>query len=516
MSTRLTIGAASLGPGWRILLDGLGVAYERIARWENISPASHSALLVNAPLDRTSLAAVEGYLRDGGAVLDTGHFLPRVDRGSFSGRRIRSIAPDPNDTVFSTVGILDIHDTVPAHRRGNHLSGIAHLAPHDGGSVAYLPFDADRLLIESGAARTAFRTASGRFPNEIVARRSRGAIRRAFERALRWLHFERGLPYAHRWNFPGDSEALFCYRIDSDYGTRRQIRELYDAAREHAMRLTWFLHVEAHHDWLDIFGGFEDQEIAAHGYRHRTFRGEEENHANIAEAASLLGRAGMAPEGFAAPNGFWNPRLQKSIDSLGFLYSSEFSLDYDDLPFHPSVHGIPARALQVPIHPICIGSLLRAKESAGGMKRYFRDVIDMKLQQCEPAILYHHPGHGLFDVMADSFAYIRELGVPNITMGDYARWWTRRSAVRFEARWNGDDLDLSFRSHDPEVRIALHRSDEEYALLDRAGDYDGDALGFRRRIDRGAVIPAEAILARRISVTRLRHSIEDYNARARQ
>jgi peptidoglycan/xylan/chitin deacetylase (PgdA/CDA1 family) len=516
MSNRLTIGAMSLGAGWRVLLGQLGVACERVARWEALSTASHAVLLVNAPLDDDALAAVEDYLKLGGAIIDTGYFLPRIDAKRIREKHFGTIAPEPSDPIFRDVGLLDLHARVPAHTDATHLSGWVHLTQYERGLVAYTPFDADELIADAVARRTRFHIDVGRFPDEIVARVTKGAIRRALEAALRWLHAERGLPYIHRWNFPGDAGSLLCYRIDSDYGTQRQVMELHDAARAHDTRLTWFLHVEAHHEWLRLFTTFEGDEIAAHGYRHRTFGSSEENSANIAEAIALIERAGMSVEGFAAPNGFWSIELQRAVDSLGLLYSSEFSLDYDDLPFHPPLHGRPASALQVPIHPVCIGSMLRAKVSGEEMKRYFRGVIDLKLQQREPAILYHHPGHERFDVMADSFAHARGLGMPNMTMGEYARWWRRREGVRFEARWDGRSAAIAFRSHDPDVRLALHRTDGAYALIDGAGTHVADALRWRAPIDRGARVPAEAIAARRFSARVLRHSIEDYNSRVRQ
>jgi len=39
----------------------------------------------------------------------------------------------------------------------------------------------------------------------------------------------------------------------------------------------------------------------------------------------------------AAPFGKWNESIQLTFENIGAAFSSEFSLDYDDLPFYPRV-----------------------------------------------------------------------------------------------------------------------------------------------------------------------------------
>ena len=48
-----------------------------------------------------------------------------------------------------------------------------------------------------------------------------------------------------------------------------------------------------------------------------------------------LTESGFEPVGFAAPHGRWNPGLDAVLEDLGYLYSSDFQLGYDDLPFFP-------------------------------------------------------------------------------------------------------------------------------------------------------------------------------------
>ncbi|MEP7217424.1 MAG: hypothetical protein ABI876_00830 [Bacteroidota bacterium] len=516
MTMQLTIGVIAPGPGWRIILGQLGVAWERISRWDAVTPAHYSAILVNAPLDDDQIHSIDRYIRDGGAVLDAGHFLPKVDRGAFSRASIGSITPAPGDDIFRDIWLADIHATVLRHNAAAHMGGLVYLAPFGHGRIAHVPLDADALMRDRRSGRKRFYVPGASAPNEITARVSKGEIRKIIGIALRWLHLDRGLPYVHLHDFPGRLDSLFCYRIDSDYGTREQINELYRVARRNEMRLTWFLHVEAHREWLDLFREFNEQEIGVHCFRHRTFRSYEENRANISEAMWHLTREGIPFDGCAAPNGFWNPRLQRAIDDLGFLYSSEFSLDYDNFPYHPPMPGGFATALQVPVHPVCIGSLLRVKASGSVMKSYFRWMIDRKLQTSEPAILYHHPGHEHFDVMDDTFAHVRASGMPSMTMGSYARWWNARSAVRFRVELAGDTLHATATGDMTGVAIAVERDTESQGFLDIGAPSRLDDIAWSKRIGQRVAMPADIGRVRRFSPLAFRHGIEDYNSRVRQ
>ncbi len=98
--------------------------------------------------------------------------------------------------------------------------------------------------------------------------------------------------------------------------------------------------------------------------------------------------------------------LAVQLVDCGFEYSSEFSYDYDNLPSVPRLrHG--EGTLQLPIHPICIGSLKRHSYSDKQMIQYFENVIQRKLASSEPIIFYHHPKDGYYDVLDWLFQEMR-------------------------------------------------------------------------------------------------------------
>ncbi len=516
MNQRLTIAITRMSPGWRIVLEQIGVSFESLGAWDSLLPERYSALIVASDPGDDGARAIDRYMKSGGGVLDTGGFLRRTDGGLLHEKFVRYAIPNNDDEIFSNVGLTDIEHRLPLHRNASYCGGIVHLERCGDGALAAIPLPVNRLITDTERRRREFPAASPRFPNEIVARIGKGDVRRIVANALRWLHTSRDIPWLHRPNVPDGDQGIFCYRIDSDYGTERQVSDLYEAAHDAGGRLTWFLHVEAHADWLDRFGRFSGDEIALHCFRHRSYSGYDENHANIAEATSLLKAAGFAPTGYAGPNGFWSRGLARAVDDLGYDYASEFSLAYDDLPFHPWLRDRYALALQVPIHPICIGSFVRAKGTASQMKNYFRDVIDRAIGRREAPILYHHPGHEMFDVTADSIAYARSRGLRPATMGEYASWWRRRSQVRYEAFFDGETISIQWRHHDDAVRLVVERGDNCEASLDGHSEWHLGRLNWRPMPSIPGRPTELGHTRRRINPLLWRQGLEDFNARIRQ
>jgi len=515
MSCRLTIGIFEANPGWRILLGQCGAAFEEIVDPRAIHPDRYSVVVVNRPIGTSAVAALEEFMREGGAVLDTEGMFARLDGRRSRMRRTDCLIPDDDDELLGELWNLDLFVRTRRYDGAAHLAGTLDIASRGGGWLASLGLPIDRLATDLRRARKRFHTSSGRFPSEVVARVSKGEVRRLVEIVLRRLHRLRGLPYLHAWYFPGDRNNVFCYRIDSDYGSREEILRLYEIAQRRAIPMTWFLHVQAHEEWLSLFRSFVDQEIAVHCYRHRTYPTYEENVANIGEALWLLRRAGFDPQGFAAPNGVWNPELGRAVRDHRFLYSSEFSIGYDDLPFFPPLSGGLSPVLQVPIHPVSVGNFLRVRGSKRDMIDYYGEVVRRKLVRHDPLIFYHHPTHGADDVVESIADRVAGAGVEGMKFVDYASWWIERARFRFAAEY--DDGLLRVTGSFPEQPVFLHVEHKaRRGFVEAAGEVRlesilSDAVG-HERIDR----PGDARRDRSSGVKALFHSIEDINTRMRQ
>lgn len=512
MTSRLVIGILRISPGWRLLMDQIGAPFEVVRSVDNLDPARTSALILPFAPGPDEIRGIEAYLRSGGAVLDVGAFLPLVDRSSIMHRRRRVIVPDTDDTVFRDVGPIALDASVPIHRASKHAEGSIYLGEWKGGSIAYVPFPVGRHLLRTDARRRSFHAASPRHPNEVVSSVDKGGLRRLVHAALRWLHHRRRLPFLHAPSLPREHDGVFGYRVDTDYGTRGEIVAMRRILHAAGATVTWFLHVEAHADWLDLFATFDGDEIGLHCMRHRTYGTYEENRANLSAGLSLMRGAGLDPRGCAAPNGFWNIELARAVQDLGFEYASEFSLDFDDLPFHPWMRDLFSPLLQIPIHPICVGSFIRAKGSDDDMRGYFSDVVDRGAARREPVIFYGHPGHGKYDLIADDIEHAIATGLSPMTMGALARWWRKRSAIRFEGFLEGDDVSIRWKNGEKTIGLEIEHDGRRASVEGGDGRHRLEDLGWKTarpvtRIQRPGKRPG---------LLGWRQSIEDFNARIGQ
>jgi hypothetical protein len=258
----------------------------------------------------------------------------------------------------------------------------------------------------------------------------------------------------HVWHFPHGARSIFCFRIDTDQGTDEEIAELSHTIHRNGISATWFVDAKSHEQSMRYYREMHKQEIGVHCFEHQTFPDYERNVQNIRRAQTVLHHAKLEAKGFAAPFGIWNEELGRAIVECGFEYSSEFSYDYDDLPIVPRLEqGLGA--LQLPIHPICIGSLKRHGYSDSRMIRYFGHVIQRKLTTREPMIFYYHPKDGHHKVLDWLFQEMRQHRVPLKTMGEYARWWKMRVGSLPEFRYTKGSVHLRGIQRDRSIYVRI-------------------------------------------------------------
>jgi hypothetical protein len=511
----LSIGILESEPGWIILLKQLGVFYQKIERFDSITPGTCGVLIVNRTLSTVEVKVIEQYLRQGGAVLDTGYFLETALNRRFQIKRFKTIFPESRDIPFRDIELIDLYSTARTLNTAQYFKKTIYFDRPGGGFLAFMGIDINRALTDTRHSRKQFYSPNGYFPNEIVAKVSKGEIVKAVRSVLQWLFFQRGLPYLHLWYFPGQQKNIFVFRIDSDSGTQAQVKKFYEIAQKHDIKMTWFLHGEAHENWLSFFRSFENQEFAVHGYKHHTFGSVEKNHTNILNGKYLLEREGLQFEGFAAPYGSWNVALARAVEKLNFNYASEFSLDYDNLPFFPWLNSRFSSVLQIPIHPVCIGSFARTKASEDDMKKYFRYVIDKKLSANEPLIFYDHLLHEQPAVLEDIFRYTRELQIKNLTFGEYARWWKLRETSGFKAFWENGKLRVDFGNISSSIFLCVQHSPQQRGFIQNSGEYCPDEFSWQTIPSSPAKLPENIARVRKFNPKLIQYSLLDAYWRAR-
>ncbi len=199
----------------------------------------------------------------------------------------------------------------------------------------------------------------------------------------------------------------------------------------------------------------------SHGHFHVVYREAAANRRNVERAHAILERAGITPTAFAAPEGRWNAGLDRALEGLGYRYSSDFQLNYDDFPFFPWRDGRFSRVLQVPIHPICEGLFLESGVGDGRrIGEYLAATVRSRIASGEPAFVYGHPERRLgrmpevFEILAEAVS--GEGLVWRTTMTAFADWWHWRHRRRWSlVPRSGGCFELQFDDWDPRYPLAL-------------------------------------------------------------
>jgi len=509
MKHRLTVGVLKAEPGWTILLQQLGVSFEEIKSDDDISPVNYSVVIINRSLSVDKYHVIEEYIKKGGAVLDQGFFHKRMRSGKIRRKRIRSLYPEMNNPVFRSVWMLDIFGTVERYTEASYFNKTVSLAELGAGYIAFIGLDINGLSINPYSKRKQFYSPSGKFPNEIVALVSKGEIRKLVDAMLKWLHVRRNLPYVHKWFFPRQLKNIFCFRLDTDGASPRQMRKWYRIAKDNNIRITWFIHSEPMEGMLSVLGEMDNQEFALHGYYHRTYTKVDENWENIHRNKLQLDAEGFACEGFSAPYGTWNQSLAEAVERHRLLYSSEFSLDYDSFPSFPWLGNRFAQTMQIPIHPVCVGSLIRVKAAPDEMIRYYRYMVDKKIGHREPVIFYDHPLHPYPRVTDEIFKMAREKKMENISFAEFARWWGTRVQATFQAIASGTDtLDVELNDWHPDLGLFI-AGDKEETFLNTGGKYSLKELLWKPSPEHGIAVPSDLVSLRKYNRSMLQYALLD-------
>ena len=460
----LKIGLITLQPGWKLLLDQMGVWWESGINWDSDLNEQYSLIIINYPLPESHhIAQLESYLEKGGAVIDLGYILDSLEDIRFGRTFKKTFYPEPTD-YYSPHEPIDIYRNIWLHPEGDLCEGAIHARRYNKGIAAFLGWEINPLMMDERATYKHFHHEGHPPPFERVSLVSKAEIRRFLFGLMKWLHVSRNIPFVHKWRFPGLAEQLFLFRVDTDFGTREEIAVLSDVTKTWEIPTTWFLHVAAHEAWLQDFPHAEADELAAHGYEHNATTALVFNTRNIKQAVDRMKQNGIRPGGFTAPYGYWNPALAKAIASFQFRYSSEFALSYNHYPFFVESYDADPPLLQISVHPICIGSFRRTKVSDEAMSSYFMDIITRFEALHEPVALYHHPKDEHHGVLNEIFSYITKKPFYTSTFIAFANWWRQRHQASFKAAWDGESFQITHVENMKETALCSHETMNQASL----------------------------------------------------
>ncbi len=436
---RLIVGISELTPGWQSIFQQLGIEVEPIDFSKSLEN-SYSSLIINSEHAEEDLAKIYRFLNKTGG----GCIFTKPVKHTFSRERTAS-----NHRI-------EFPDEYESSVKSFYLGS---------GLVFTMDANPDEEWSSNNYKRKRFPFKKDYHPDELVSKINRHALSHTLLIQLKELHYHRKLPFIYKWHSP-TKNPFFAFRVDTDFGNKKSISSLYNLAQEFNIRMTWFLHVQAHEEWLDYFQSFKNQEIALHGYEHGTSNSYEHIINNIERGKQKMIDAGLAPNGFCVPYSIWTDTLGDVLTTFDFDYSSEFTLGYDTDPFYPVHQSELHQTLQIPIHPICTGSLNRKKASPDEMIEYFEKVIAQKMSQNENVIFYHHPMQIGIEVWEVIFKKVKAEGLQSLTFSEIAEFWKNRVYANIEASYDPDALTLYCNSDSPELLLNVSLNSNEYYLIE--------------------------------------------------
>ncbi len=329
--------------------------------------------------------------------------------------------------------------------------------------------DLFNLLLDTSPCRAAWNV----FEADLVERVSRfpkAEIRRLITARLRECILNSGGVWARVAPFPSPYRTAFNLRVDldepypEDYNRFRQARHPIRDYTTHFVSTCAYQHNKAA---LDDLRQYDTQ---SHGHYHTIYKDRAANLRNLDLAHNVLQGYVEAPCGFAGPEGRWNRALNDALESKGYLYSSEFQLGYDDLPFYPWLGDRFSKILQIPVHPVCEGLFQDRSPNSRYLTAYYLiSILRIKELLGEPAFVYGHPERrlGRYPEILDIFCeeMIQEKHIWKTTLTDFARWWTWRSRLRWTLRVR-DGLEFTF---------ARERAERSYPITVDVNHTEGQA-----------------------------------------
>ncbi len=421
-------------PGWRRILD-----QERVPYVVTDNP-DFPVMVFSGRLPRW----FERFVESGGAAVVSGcpsaPFLPSsttalIQRWTPPGRAHECYAPSlARLFAASGKGRCRIHENrVVRNDNEPDVYPVVHCIRIGRGAVVFSGFPLTSLLTAVGDSLRCF--ASYSEVSERVASADKAAVADSLVWMLGAAFQQVGLPYVTVCRFPQGAPSVLMLRVDVDGAFGDRAVNIAKVASSHEIAASFFVNgamCEAHPGALD-FDGFH--EIGQHGYEHDVFDDYDRNLANLRQGeAWFTSQFGTQPGSFVAPRGLFNQALDRALTSAGYRYSSDFSVDFDSLPFRTD-NGL----LQIPVHPYSPERAFRfAQEnglpppSAEAVAQHYLSTIERQIEMKRPAHVYGHPevlGEMADEVLPQIFSLARERALPSLTLGGFADWWGARERV---------------------------------------------------------------------------------------
>ncbi len=317
------------------------------------------------------------------------------------------------------------------------------------------------MLVDLRSARVAWNV-GGQVVDERTARYAKGRIRRELLSKLRATIEQAGGVWARVAPMPYPYRSAFNFRVDLDEPIPEDYFEFAKSRKPIEDCTSYYISTNAYGNSTEVLADLSGRDVQSHGHYHASLASVQGNVSNLSRAREILRSAGFASMGFAAPGGRWTPGLDLALEQLGYEFSSDFGIGYDDLPYFPWLGKRFSRVLQIPIHPVCEGLLFEAgcADVERRLIAHFESVIESLKGSDEPIFLYGHPERRLARLKNVPRALDEAVGgdalVWRTTADEFARWWRWRANRGFSlARRDGGTFELAFENWDSTREFAV-------------------------------------------------------------
>lgn len=359
-----------------------------------------------------------------------------------------------------------------------------------------LGYDPFQLLEASVTCRSVWRVGAWEAKEETAVV-DRSAMRVSVLGQLRkQIEFHDGV-WIRIGAMPAPYRTAFCFRFDHDVYDAADFAAVLDAIRGYEQMTTHFVCASTHQTQSKALARLQGCDVGSHGFHHHTYRSVDDNLNNIRQGIDALQSLGLRPSGFAAPHGRYHANLAEAIARCGISHSSEFAVAYDDLPFFAATGD----AIQIPIHPVCLGIVLEAVEqnapgdheakrrAAEEVEEYFLDVSARKRANRDPIFLYGHPDgrlgcypHILRNLLAEVAGW-DDVWRTNFTA--FQTWWRARRAtvIEVDRREAGCEVRVQRPHHGHQIVLEWVSDDGVAGLtIDQpSAQFNRESMTFERR-----------------------------------
>ncbi|ACN15092.1 hypothetical protein HRM2_19910 [Desulforapulum autotrophicum HRM2] len=349
------------------------------------------------------------------------------------------------------------------------------------GTVFCLPFCLRPLWESWGRARRFVNVGNGQLIYEEMSAIVKKNVRRVVIEIIKQAFFRQGLPFTHKWYFPGKNRSVLCFRGDADGGPKENFKCWLDAVRPFSTSTSVFFCTSkyTHKKDLIVAAANAGLEVGSHNHWHIVFPDRFTNSKSLIRAETVLNSADQHPTGFVAPAFFWHPSLYHLLEQRGYLYASSFRVNHDGIPYFPVVNGRIGKVLEIPYH--CLGDRFPVSNiplDGEISRRFFETLIKKKYSAGEPMFLYGHPDiKGRMGTSPELVRFILETAmsysdVKPLQLSPYAKWWRQRTDLKVESFYDVKSSRVGFRNESrlspklPDLMVRVEFPNGESYLAD--------------------------------------------------